>query len=252
MKYLKRYNESANNPETILKQMLKDSVGYTDDDILYYFSEFTDEYEWEYVNTLNLDSHRGYSWSVQDILRDGGPHIKITFKKEYPENLSLIERTIQFGKELEKFNNCYQQFKEFEENIKDLSESIHINGASGRSKRMAEISIDFIKLVPDILEEFKKKFNKNELKSKKITNQEIDYIKSIIDVDQVLDQINITAPDIDIEVVFEFDEVSIDSRGERIATFIPLIYINGEYDNNLSSEVSNILYNMDEEEFVYI
>lgn len=155
MKHLKRFNESVDNTES-LKEKLKDKVKYTPEDILYYFSEFTDEYEWEYEFILNLNSHRGYGWSINDLIKDGGPHVTIKFTKQYPASLGLIERTIQFGKELEKFNNCFHQFKALEEDIIDVATDIRINGRGANDKGYAEITIDFIKLVPDLLDEFKK------------------------------------------------------------------------------------------------
>ncbi len=51
---------------------------------------------------------------------------------------------------------------------------------------------------------------------------------------------NITSPEV--EVDFDFDGVELNEEGDRIISIIPAILVNGDIDDELTNQASNIFY----------
>jgi hypothetical protein len=77
---------------------------YTNDDILYYFSEFTDNFEYTY------DVERTSSFDPKNV------GFCFNFRNENID-LSKADGYISFGKEMEIFNKCFKNFSNIEEDI---------------------------------------------------------------------------------------------------------------------------------------
>jgi hypothetical protein len=174
MKYLKRFNahneslfskydESKRTESDILEEFKKwiiENIKYTDDDILYYFSEFTDTHtqngEWEFQ--FQIEQRNNF----KSILLEGRIDCYIQFTKEF-SNLNSPETFIQLGEELKLFNVGYNQFKNLEEDIE------RINCKVDNSTFPITIEIEFEKVIPkEIIQRFKKEMDevKEEQKEK--------------------------------------------------------------------------------------
>lgn len=132
---------------------LDEKFHYTSEDILYYFSKFTDEYEYEYLVERSLSFYESLSEPFyQNPNRDSNQvfyfvfssqpqtiydnqvdnHGKYLFNKPdkclisniINKNNTQIESLTQFNKELRSFNTCLNQFKIEEENIIDIEVDI--------------------------------------------------------------------------------------------------------------------------------
>lgn len=171
IKKFKAFNEST-DLDKVLSDLITQEKTFAVDDILYYFADFTDEFEWDY----KLEN--GYQGGYDNIVNSGGIKLRILFKKEF--NIEdKIDRTVQFGKELDLFKKCFIQFKEMnKEDIKIIEKDFIINGGSGRrNKKQAEIYIDFIELLPEVIEKFKKEWlEKSTNKSTSKSNDDDDFL----------------------------------------------------------------------------
>lgn len=161
MKYLKKFNESKRTESDILiefKNWIIENIKYTDDDILYYFSEFTDTHEWEFDFQLRTRSGN-FILSLDDIFYIKNHCIKIlnnsrvdcyiTFTKDL-RDLNSPETFIQLGEELKLFNVGYNQFKNLEEDIE------RINCKVDNSTFPITIEIEFERVIPtEIIQKFK-------------------------------------------------------------------------------------------------
>jgi hypothetical protein len=134
MKYLKKFNEAVD--EKSIEQMKKDfaeraqksildSLKVEKNDILYYFSEFTDEYLYEYnraipfsgVNIIGMNIHFPIIKSL--VMAD---FIEIVYVFWQPNTVAGfgMDHYIEWGLELAKFKKCLEQFKVSEENLVEV------------------------------------------------------------------------------------------------------------------------------------
>jgi hypothetical protein len=144
MKYLKRFNSinESKKSEYELKDSTIDKIKelskISNEDIIYYFSEFTDDCEYEYF------SYTKYVSDIEeDIFENGGTIVIIEFKKKYSG--SKIDSVIQMGKDLEKFKNCLHQFKELGEDdgFKYKDDDVNIE------RNEINIEIKLIRILPE-------------------------------------------------------------------------------------------------------
>lgn len=140
MKYLKKFNESVKDD---FFEWVRNNINYTKDDILYYFSEFTDEFEYDYdVNLIQSNS-----------MLDRYVEFEFIFSKDSNDfNVSISDKNIK--EELRSFLIYLNQFKSIEPDIKDVKDSITTIGSR------VSIIISFKKIIPkEISDKFSKDFN---------------------------------------------------------------------------------------------
>lgn len=273
MKYLRKFNESKTDSEEEFLKKIHNNIKYENDDILYYFSEFTDEYEYEYnceYNIFNSDIiHRVFKLGRKDI------PLNITFIKKISNN--PIDEYIKFGESLKKYKICLNQFKTTEDDIKfdDDGDETEINFG----KKEIKISLFFNKVIPDeIVNEYSVEFKSEEpyvgqsnwstglllgsIDDFDISEDNINRIISEIDEEEVIDAVRILSHDYNnidenaragIEVGFEVNDVYCDYNDEQIIDFNILVYVNGELHDELSFDVTEnhtIKYNFSTGEFL--
>lgn len=259
MKYLKKFNESIKNESVYYRfnNWIKENI--TDEDILYYFSEFTDEFEWEYRVIHSIDDIN-YKNKIDSFIKNGYVEFEFFFitSIDFKSNASGF---IKLGEELKSFHICLNQFKNQEEDIKDMVDKVSIV-ASPKGERV-RIVIRFKKLIPnDIITKFHKELEEEKYKVNRgsnderygITDDDINDVISSIDgmgfTDDIYDILGSLGYDVDdIEVNYEFDYVGLNSNDERIISILPLILINGVVNDEVSEKVSNIFFNFDQDEF---
>lgn len=250
MRYLKKFNES-NTITSIIDQFVdwsNENIKYTDEDILYYFSEFTDEWEWEY------ELKRSHPYGGITDLKNGFIQFTITFKGgEITDN---VEGFLKLGEALKSFNIYLTQFKNLEEQVEDIQDKVSIGTLQ------ASINLTFKRLIPlDILNKFKQELEQEEEENKRkkrssknygINRHDIEEVISLINPDEVWCQLppyrgdNIDSISLD----FDFDVVEVNDDGDRIIRIIPIVSIDGEINDGMTERLSDILYNFDTEEFI--
>lgn len=156
--HMRLYNQNNYN----FQKWLDEKFTYTSEDILYYFSEFTDQYEYEYsVNRIgngrddisNINYYE-YNFGFESPLKKFLPQPKdldneFSIKYLIWNNKVLIESLTQFDQELNSFNICLHQFQNHEENIIDLK--VKVDCFANRSK----IIINFKKVIStDIINQY--------------------------------------------------------------------------------------------------
>jgi len=114
-------------------QWLAKKFNYTKEDILYYFSEFTDQYEWEYGvegnrSRYQQDNNNNFIREIYFVFRSPSRKIHIQGEEDpfknlqatIRNNLAQIENLTQLNRELDLFHICLHQFQHLEENILHL------------------------------------------------------------------------------------------------------------------------------------
>jgi hypothetical protein len=246
---LKRFNES-NNLDSIVNEFKEklEKFKFTNEDILYYFSQFTDEYEYEY-NLILSGWDQGYD--IDTVIKRKMLEVRISFNKKYPTEDKILN-AIQLGDELKKFMSNFNQFKEIEEDIKNIVLDL------SNSKNEVKIMLSFSKIIPqDIIDDYVKKYNdvkevKKSLYKREnnygISRSEIDSIISDIDTSDIISHVGTDSDDIDVD--FEY-EVDMDDNGDRIITFYPIILTDGEINDDLTASVGDLEFNYDTGELFY-
>lgn len=161
MKYLKKFNESNENIIDRFNQWVEENLNYTSEDVLYYFSEFTDEFEYEYeIERFPLSINQNY---FSSILKNGFIEFNFTFTKSInlKDSLDKLDQHINFGEEVKSFKIYLTQFKNLEEDVKDIDIDLGLYSNDDYS----EIKVIFKKLIPtEILNQFKKEFPNRNIK----------------------------------------------------------------------------------------
>lgn len=152
MRKFNEFNESKDVNDK-LYQWLRENIKYTDEDILYYFSEFTDEWECEYLIELGEYS------STEELIKEFPENIDqnivmtLTFLKKFNKE-NFIDEYIKLGNALKKYNSCINQFKTLEEDISfEVGDRFHVSSAirerGNNDGEYLELFLIFYKVIPD-------------------------------------------------------------------------------------------------------
>lgn len=138
------YIEDLTLTETQLNIMtlkiLRDLSTLSNEDILYYFSEFTDECEWEYESNIGVDTNQ----IVRSSFQNGGIVNRIFFTKKFNNTESKFDIFINAVDDIKKLKRCLEIAKNFKDEVIFVNNDVDI-----KSDKIV-LSIECIKVVPDI------------------------------------------------------------------------------------------------------
>lgn len=161
--YIKDLSMTETQLNELTIKILMDLSNISKEDILYYFSEFTDECEYDYNSSY---THKDKETTIKSSLQNGGMTLTINFTKSIT-NLNILDKTIQAGNDIQKLKKCLEKvnglkdeiiFQEGSEDVKITSDKI-------------TISLNYVKVIPEI-DQIKKGYTNilNSIRPKKKTS----------------------------------------------------------------------------------
>lgn len=206
---LKKFNESNTEDFSPLQKWIVENK-WDNEDLLYYFSDFTDNSEFNY-RVIPIDATNRSS-DLEEIIRKGYISYIFEFKKDF-NKMNQIDLVIELGDDMKVFKNCLHSFKELS-GVDIQSNDITTNN----NKTTISLRIDI-----EIPEKIIKNFNQKPTISPDKIREVIKYLNSYLS-----DMYSLS------EIEFEMDFEMI--NGERLIKFIPIY-------NNRSGRIDAVTIN---------